>query len=165
MNVTSGFDAGPSEWLVSEHPFVVRRCVKWGECDPAGVVYTVNFSEYVIALANRFYAYLLGGSLESVKREHEFGTPVKALSFVFNQSLRPDELFDMQLTVTDVRERSFDLTVEAVDLSGASVFSAKLSPICVARPERRSIAIPPVLRAKLLERLEGKAVRTSEGEA
>ncbi|RKE36360.1 acyl-CoA thioesterase FadM [Paraburkholderia sp. BL23I1N1] len=151
MSALQGFDTGPSEWLVSGRPFVVRRQVRWGECDPAGVVYTVNFSEYAVAVANRFYAYLLGGPVEAAKDDNGFGTPIKALSFVFNRSLRPDEFFDMCVTVTGVRERSFDLSVEATDMSGASVFSAKLSPICIARSERRSIPIPPVFRAKLQE--------------
>ena len=30
----------PSEALISRAPVIVRRRVKWGECDPAGVVYT-----------------------------------------------------------------------------------------------------------------------------
>ena len=44
-----------TEYIVSELPLVVRRRVKWGECDPAGVVYTVSFSEYVISAAELFY--------------------------------------------------------------------------------------------------------------
>jgi acyl-CoA thioesterase FadM len=146
-----GFDSAPMEWLLSAQPFVVRRCVKWGECDPAGIVYTVNFSEYVISLANRFYAFLLSKPVESAKNELGFGTPIKALSFVFNRSLRPDEHFDMTLKVAEVRERSFDLEVEATDLDGNAVFSAMLSPICVARLDRTSIPIPQSFRAKLLD--------------
>ncbi len=36
-----------TEAVLADTPFVVRRRVKWGECDPAGVVYTPSFSEYV----------------------------------------------------------------------------------------------------------------------
>ncbi|AWV05651.1 thioesterase (plasmid) [Burkholderia sp. JP2-270] len=162
MHLTSGFDAGPSEWVVCEEPFIVRRCVKWGECDPAGVVYTVNFSEYVISLANRFYAYLLGAPLESAKDEHGFGTPVKALSFLFHKSLRPDERFDMKISVSCIRERSFDLKIEATDENGEGVFSATPSPICVARAERRSIPIPRVFRERLLACIAAN-VRTTSG--
>jgi acyl-CoA thioesterase FadM len=152
MNAFHGFDVGSSEWLISERPFVVRRCVKWGECDPAGVVYTVNFSEYVISTANRFYAFLLlGAPVERAKDTEGFGTPVKALSFVFNRSLRPDELFDMSVAVMDIRERSFDLAIEGTTMAGEGVFSATLSPICIARSERRSIAIPAAFRNCLME--------------
>jgi acyl-CoA thioesterase FadM len=36
-------------------------------------------------------------------------------------------------------------------VTGENIFSATLSPICIARPERRSIAIPPEFRNRLLE--------------
>ncbi len=32
-----------TEHVVADTPFTVRRMVKWGHCDPAGVVYTVVF--------------------------------------------------------------------------------------------------------------------------
>ena len=151
MTAFDGFDTGPSEWLISGQPFAVRRRVKWGECDPAGVVYTVNFSEYVISTANRFYAFLLGAPVEAAKDTQGFGTPVKALSFVFNKSLRPDELFDMSVAVMDVRERSFDLAITGTHVTGENIFSATLSPICIARSERRSISIPAEFRNRLME--------------
>lgn len=162
MSAFDGFDSGPSEWQISAQPFVVRRRVKWGECDPAGVVYTVNFTEYVISTANRFYAFLLGAPVETGKDSQGFGTPVKALNFVFNSSLRPDELFDMSVTVIDVRERSFDLAIEGTRVTGESIFSATLSPICIARSERRSIAIPTEFRNRLMEVAAQRAPRESD---
>ena len=150
MSAFEGFGTGPSEWLISGQPFVVRPRVKWAECDPAGVVYTVNFSEYVISAANRFYAFLLGAPVEPGKDAQGFGTPVKALSFVFNKSLRPDELFDMSVAVTDGRERSFDLAITGTGVTGETIFSATLSPFCIARSERRSIAISVEFRNRLM---------------
>jgi acyl-CoA thioester hydrolase len=43
-----------TEHVLRTLPFTVRRRVKWGECDPAKVVYTVTFSEYVISVAELF---------------------------------------------------------------------------------------------------------------
>src|SRR5439155_20898499 len=37
-----------TEQVIGTTPVVIRRRVKWGDCDPAGVVYTVTFGEYVI---------------------------------------------------------------------------------------------------------------------
>lgn len=45
-----------TEQVLSERPLVIRRRVKWGDCDPAGVVYTPMFSEYVISAAELFTA-------------------------------------------------------------------------------------------------------------
>jgi acyl-CoA thioesterase FadM len=62
----------------------------------------------------------------------------------------------MKVDVVDVRDRSFELAIEASDEAGENVFSAKLTPVCVKRPERLSIAIPQVFREQLLCRLPQK---------
>ena len=141
----------PIEYLLSERPLIVRRRVKWGECDPAGVVYTATFADYVIAAAELFYGALLGATPQQAKNELGFGTPSRALSFDFLRSLRPDEEFDMTVRVADVRERTYALNIAATTPQGEQVFNARLTPVCVARPERRSIAIPPAFRQALLD--------------
>ena len=47
-----------TERVLSTTPFVVRRRVKWRECDPADVTYTVAFSGYVISAAELFCGFL-----------------------------------------------------------------------------------------------------------
>lgn len=142
-----------TEWIAATRPFTVRRRVTWGECDPAGVVYVVNYCEYLISVANLFYAHLLGEAVEHARSRHRFETPVKALSMVFDRSLRTGDIFQARVAVTAVRRRSFDLNVEATDERGESVFSAVLSPICIARGERRAIEIPAEFREALQRHL------------
>jgi len=141
----------PIEYLLSERPLVVRRRVKWGECDPAGVVYTATFADYVISAAELFYGALLGTTPQRAKSEQGFGTPSKALSFEFIRSLRPDDEFDMTVRVAEVHQRTYVLDVIATTPQGEAVFNARLTPVCVARPERRSIDIPPAFRQALLD--------------
>jgi acyl-CoA thioesterase FadM len=141
----------PIEYLLGERPLSVRRRVKWGECDPAGVVYTAVFADYVIAAAELFYGALLRTTPQQAKRELGFGTPSRALSFDFRRSLRPDDEFDMTVYVADVRERSYVLDIAATTSDGETVFNARLTPVCVARPERISIDIPPAFRKVLLD--------------
>ena len=141
----------PIEYLVSERPLTVRRRVKWGECDPAGVVYTATFADYVIGAAELFYGALLGTTPQRAKNELGFGTPSRALSFDFLRSLRPDEEFDMTVYVAEVRSRTYVLHIAATTPQGEPVFNARLTPVCVARPERRSIEIPPAFRQALLD--------------
>lgn len=138
-----------TEHVVSTVPLVVRRRVKWGDCDPAGVVYTVTFSEYVISAAELFYGALFETTPQQAKREQGFGTPSRALSFDFRRSLRPDDVFDMTVEVGDIATRTYRLDVTARTPEGDSVFEARLTPVCVARDERRSIEIPPAFRQAL----------------
>ena len=146
-----------TEHVVADTPFTVRRMVKWGHCDPAGVVYTVVFGEYVISTAELFYAYLLGESPQLAKDHHGFGTPTRALTFDFRRSLRPDEQFDMEVRVGKIGSRTYELHMHGFNQAGQTVFLACLTPICIVRGKREGIAIPDVFR----KALEDYQARTS----
>jgi acyl-CoA thioester hydrolase len=139
-----------TERVVAAAPLRVRRRVKWGECDPAGVVYTARFSDYVISAFELFMRQLLEGAFQSTKDEHGFGTPCKALSLEFLASLQPDEEFEMTVLVTDIRNRTFDLDIQGRDAAGKDIFRARMTPITIRRGDRsRSIELPAMLRARL----------------
>ena len=138
-----------TEQVLSTVPLVVRRRVKWGECDPAGVAYTVSFSEYVISAAELFYGALFETTPQRAKREQGFGTPSRALAFDFRRSLRPDDEFEMTVRVGEIGSRTYVLDIVACTPRGEVVFVASLTPVCVARDERRSIEIPPAFRQAL----------------
>ena len=139
-----------TEAVIGKLPLVVRRRVKWGDCDPAGVVYTVTFGEYVISAAELFYGALFETTPQRAKQQQGFGTPSRALSFDFRRSLYPDDEFDMTVTVADIRSRTYqlDITARTPD-TGDVIFMAQLTPVCVAREERRSIEIPQAFRTAL----------------
>lgn len=138
-----------TEHVTSLVPLVVRRRVRWSECDPAGVVYTASFADYVISAAELFYGALFDTTPQRAKREQGFGTPTRALSFDFQRSLRPDDVFDMTVLVAVINERTYVLDITARTPDKEVVFMARLTPVCVARDERRSIEIPPSFREAL----------------
>src|SRR5690606_32632505 len=108
-----------SEELVGRTPVVVRRRVKWGECDPAGVVYTPMFSEYAVSAFQIFLGCLLGTPLQEKLREHDFNTPLRALQFDFKRSLYPEQLFDMTVRVRDIGTTTFRVDISFADEAGA----------------------------------------------
>ena len=138
-----------TESVISEEPFTIRRRVRFGDCDPAGVVYTVRFSDYVVSAMDLFLSALLGGPY--LERLRNVQTPIKALNFVFLAPLRPNDEFDMTVSVRDIRTHTFDLAIAAALPSGAAIFEALVTPICItAGNERRSVAIPVQLRISLV---------------
>jgi non-ribosomal peptide synthetase component E (peptide arylation enzyme)/acyl-CoA thioesterase FadM len=138
------------EYVVSSVPFTVRRRVRWRECDPAGVVYTVAFSDFVMSAAELFYTSLLGEPLQEQMDKLGFSTPTRALSLEFHRVLHPDEEFEMVVSVRDLRTRTFVLEVGGRTLDGTAVFGAILTPVCVAKHERRAITVPSFMRQQLL---------------
>ena len=136
-----------TERVIGWAPLKVLRRVRWGECDPAGVVYTVNFCEYVASAFELFMTELLGGPLQAMKKRHGFAVPARALTLDFLGTLQPDDEFVMTVLVTDVRTRTFDLGI-AGTCSGRDIFKAKLTSISVDAA-RAAIPIPELLRQRL----------------
>jgi 4-hydroxybenzoyl-CoA thioesterase len=142
------------EEVVSSVPFTVRRVARWAECDPAGVVYTGNFAEYMLSAVHLFQA-----SWQEIKSNQKVDTPAKAITMVFNGSLWPDDVFDVTVRVGDIRTRTFDFVASAVRADdGTSVFEGSVSAICVDAADRR-VAVP--IPAGLRDLLEG--YRTNAG--
>ena len=131
-----------SEQRTGELPVVVRRRVKWGECDPAGVVYTPVFSEYAISAFQIFLETVLGSPMQQVLSELDFNTPLRALSFDFKRSLYPEQLFDMTVYMGEMRNTTFVVEVRFSDEAGREVMAASITAICVHYTERKSRAIP-----------------------
>lgn len=144
-------NALPAPWLRA-HAITSSRRVRWGECDPAGVVYTPRFSDYAVEAFHAFMEELLesSGTLGQKLLELDLGTPMKALQFVYHRSLYPDQEFHISTYGADIRTRSFDLAMEARGDDGKNIFSARLSVVCVHSQRRESRSIPP----GLLERLQ-----------
>lgn len=137
-----------SAWL-GAGPLSFQRRIRWGECDPAGVVYTPRFADYVVEAYQDFLEQLLEGPLQQRFAELDLGTPAMGLNLLFKRSVWPDQYISLCVRVSGVRQRSFDIAVEALDSNGATLFSAVLGLVCVHHAVRESRAIPPAVRERL----------------
>lgn len=132
----------PVEEVVGTSPLTVRRQVRWADCDPAGVVHTGKFPDYVLSAAHLFRSHLLGRAWQERNREAGIAGPAKALSLVFESSLWPDDAVDIAVFVGGIRVRTIDLLVRARRTDdGRPVFMARLTSICVTAADRR-VAMP-----------------------
>ena len=120
-----------TEIVVGTNPITIRRRVKWGECDPAGVVYMVNYSEYVVSAYEIFMTVLLNEGFVKAKARHRISLPAKAFTIEFYASLRPDDDFLMTIEIVDIRAKTFDISVRGRSIQHRDLFLAKLTPIAV----------------------------------
>lgn len=137
------------EYVLSESPFVVRRTVRWGDCDPAGVVYTGRFPEYLLGALTLFTDHIAGNAGESLGQQYGVGLPCRGMTFDFSGTLWPYDVVDLECYVGEIRTRSFDFHFEGRRPDGERVFDARFSPICVHAHVRESAEIPAPLRATL----------------
>ena len=138
----------PMQYVRSRRPFVLRQTVKWSDCDPAGVVYTGRFVEYVTTAFRAFLAEVLGGNIEAYVARYAVDFPAKAISFVFDSSLRPDDRFDIEVRIAGIRNTTFECEFASTH-GGKACFTARMTTICVSPGERKAIRVPDALRAKL----------------
>lgn len=141
------------EEIISKRPFVIRRVARWSECDPAGVVYSGNFAEYALSAMHLFRRHAFDATWRDIRENDRVDLPAKAISLVFNGSLWPDDVFDIEVRVGEIRTRTFDFEITAVRADdGSSVFIGTLGVICVTAADRRIAApIPDALRQRLEE--------------
>lgn len=139
----------PTEYVLSAQPFVVRRRVRWGECDPAGVVYTPRFTDYLVSAVSLFHEQLLGAEAAHYRKNLGIDTPCKGMSLVFQGALWPHDVFDMAVSIGEIRNASYDVMVKATTPDGQPVFEGVFSPVCIPRTERRAVPIPDDFRRRL----------------
>ena len=151
VNATKYADIDFSEKMISTLPVVVRRRVKFGECDPAGVVYTPIFSEYTLSTYQWFLSAMLGAPMFHEMKRIGFDSPIKALTLEFRNMLVTEQVFDMTCSVTEIRTRTFDVEILGRSITDKphDIFLAKITPIMLSRAEKRSIEIPASLRTRL----------------
>lgn len=144
-------DLDYSEKMISTMPVVVRRRVKFGECDPAGVVYTPVFSEYALSAFQWFLSVMLGGPMWQELKRAGIDSPIKALTFEFRNMLVTEQVFDMTCRVADIRTRTFDIEVlgRSTTETPHDLFVGRVTPIMTSRADKRSIEIPAELRSKI----------------
>lgn len=136
------------EVLLSRSPVTVRRRVLWGECDPAGVVYSPRFSDYLM-IAFGWFTRVLAEEPEIAEELAALSTPMKGLRLEFRRTLAPGDVFDLTCRVAAVRSRTFDLEIVGAAPGGEPAFVGLLSPITCVGPPMLATPIPPALRRAL----------------
>lgn len=138
-----------TESVLRHEPFTVRRTVRWHECDPAGVVYAGNFTEYLLSAADLFKQHLKVRGRLMTADKRTYHTPGKAMSLIYLSSLWPDDAFDIAVYAGEVHNRTSDVLALASRADdGAPVFMGRLTSIYVSLADRRqTVLIPDDVRA------------------
>jgi acyl-CoA thioesterase FadM len=137
-----------SEIVTSHLPFTVRRVARWADCDPAGVVFTGKFTDYLLGAVMHFLRHI-GYGPGTQKHEQRVGLPGKHMSLTFHASLYPEDVVDIRVSVGAIRHRTFDVIAMAYFPDGRLAFEGQFTPIAIRPDRRESVEIPDALRDAL----------------
>ncbi|MGE0283853.1 MAG: acyl-CoA thioesterase [Rhizobiaceae bacterium] len=144
-----------TEEIVSDEPLIIRRVVRWGDCDPAGIAYTPRFLDYVVSAHEALISFMLGGPIHTMKAAAGVDFPVRGVEIDFRARLPLDSQFDMEVRIGEIRSRTFDLRIVARSVvsegkrQGPLVFVARISPVTVDRTSKAAVPLPAAFRARL----------------
>jgi acyl-CoA thioesterase FadM len=135
-----------TERLLSQTPVTIRRRVIWGDCDPAGIVYTPRFADYVASSVIWFMRLIVRPLISN-----DIGMPMKAMAFEFHKALAPDDFFNMIVTIGEIRSRTFDVQIDARGIDGEPRFESRMTPIFIERSTFKAVPISSACIARLVD--------------
>src|SRR5258706_5175616 len=129
--------------------FKTTRTVLFGDCDPAGGIYTPRVAHYVVEALLEFQASRLDGP--AARRILEMGVlpPARNLVIEFMAPLTWDDQIELTVACTEIGTTSFACEVTARREDNTVAFRGKLTQVCVSPETKRPVAIPDVLRLAL----------------
>ncbi len=131
-------------------PFTTTRTVLFGDCDPAGIVYTPRIAYFAIEAIHEFLSDRLGG--EGLRKVFAMGIlpPARALSIEFLSPMTWDEVISIEVGSEAPGTTSFGFVVEGRQASGEVTFRASMTQVCICPESKQPTALPDALRQALL---------------
>lgn len=146
--------------ILAEHPLTLSRAVRFGDCDPAGVVFTPNYSRYVFDACEVWLRRVIDVDIADQLRDDEVGTPVRAISVQLLYPLRPSDEFRTRVWVKEIGRASFTLLVIGENARGRRCFVGEMTCVSTLRLKRAVIDLPEHYR----RRMEDYQARSGEPE-
>ncbi|MGM0988283.1 MAG: acyl-CoA thioesterase [Pseudomonadota bacterium] len=109
MTITTAHDAGQ----IRPASFVTRRKVRFGHCDPAGIVYYPRYFEMINSVVEDWFAEVVGQDFKQLHVTLGSGVPTAAIETRFHAPSRLGEWLDFRLTPSRTGHTSLSLRVTA----------------------------------------------------
>ncbi|BBM03594.1 thioesterase family protein [Microbulbifer sp. GL-2] len=129
----------------------VKRKVLFGDCDPAGIVYTPRYSDFALEATHDAMAVLLEGPAISKMKQLGFITPVRAFNLEFLTPVTWDQELDIQVSVSDIGNHSFSFQLEAFLEGGVLAFTAHITYVTLSTSDKFKIPLPGRFREILIQ--------------
>jgi len=127
-------------------PFAVERVVQWGEADPAGIVYTTQFLDYVMETVEAFWRNIIGISWYQLHQKHHLGSPTVSTKLDFQKPLPSGEPFTVELRIPRISRSTITFTLIGRNKAGEGCFTGELVSCIIDDQAVRSLHIPDWIR-------------------
>lgn len=135
---------------VGPSPFTVTRRVRWGDCDPAGVIYTPRVNYFVLEAIEDFQLALSGSAWGELLTARDMGAPTVRTEIDYLKAPHPEQDLYISVRLERVGGSSVTYQVESLDDAGTAYFRARHVCCYVNNTSFKPVAIPVDIRELLV---------------
>ncbi|MDH5233464.1 MAG: acyl-CoA thioesterase [Gemmatimonadota bacterium] len=135
--------------VTPELPIVVQERVRWGDCDPLGIIYYGTYIRFFEVAENEMFR-AAGLPYHVLRVERQVQLPRKAFQVEFHSPAEMDELMEIRVGVSRIGETSITMRFEAYRASDLRHRAS--ATVTVVSVEKASIAkkpLPPFVKDAL----------------
>jgi len=130
-------------------PYSKHRRLLWGDCDPAGVVYTPNVFHIAMEVIEHWLVDLIGQDWIALHNKFNLDTPTVRLNSEFMRPVRAGDEIELKLTIKKLGGSSINYIVEAFNEAKQLCFIIDQVSCFVDVESFESVQIPDEFREKI----------------
>ena len=128
--------------------FATKRLIRFSHCDPAGIVYFVNFFDMISGCVEDWFGNALGLPFNEMHLKRRIGFPIVSTGCDFFKPCHLGEWLRLELVIARLGRSSVELRVTGL-VGDEEKFRARHKIAMMSLDTQRAIAIPDDLRQKM----------------
>ena len=129
-------------------PFARERLIRFSHCDPAGIVYFVNFFDMVGGVVEDWFRDAIGLPFQEMHLERRIGFPIVNTGCEFFRPAHLGDTLRLELAIAKLGRSSIEFVVSG-SVAGEEKFRARHKVALVSLDSWRALPIPADMRAKM----------------
>ncbi|MBT3915147.1 MAG: acyl-CoA thioesterase [Rhodospirillaceae bacterium] len=130
-------------------PYTRRRRLLWGDCDPAGVIYTPNVIHLGLEIIEHWLVELIGHDCIALQNKYGLDTPTVRLNCEFTHAVRAGDEVELRLRIKKLGSSSINYIVEGFNEADQLCFAIDQVSCFVGVDEFKPVQIPDEFREKI----------------
>lgn len=128
--------------------FAIERLIRFSHCDPAGIVYFVNFFDMINAIVEDWFADAIGLPFQEMHLVRKVGFPIVNTNCEFVRPCRLGDRLRIELRIAHLGRSSLEFLIEGM-VGDEEKFRARHKTAMVSLETFRPMPIPDELRARM----------------
>ena len=129
--------------------FSRERLIRFSHCDPAGIVYFVNFFDMVGGVVEDWFREAIGLPFQEMHLERRIGFPIVNTGCEFFRPAHLGDTLRLELAIAKLGRSSIEFVIDG-SVAGEEKFRARHKVAMVSLDSFRAVPIPNDMRDKML---------------